>query len=150
MREGFGGMGKGSCGSGGALRRRFGDTRSCDRRGAQFSQPDQVVHCAHEGEPPADFLDASQLHFPQQADRLHPAEGLFHAFAFLLADRVAGMPIYGQDRNACFLSTQKGGCSGVAIVGSYRRTIFFLDWKIETQEHSRGLAEKSTKVISAR
>ena len=90
--NGFGGMEKGFCGSGGAFRKRLAPSDSCCRLGPQSSQPDQVVRRAHEGEPPAHFLKSSQLHFPQQADRLHPAEGLFHALAFPLAERIAGVP----------------------------------------------------------
>src|SRR3990170_6152630 len=75
-----------------ALRSTSPSFRSCHRLRLQPLQPHQVVRGPDEGEQPSDFLPAPQLHLSQHADYLHPSEALFHAFPFLLTDRVARVP----------------------------------------------------------
>ena len=58
----------------------------------QPSHPHQVVRGGGEGEAPAHAGAPPVPQFAEQADRLHPAEGLFDQFAFSLTDRVPRMP----------------------------------------------------------
>src|SRR3990172_2990113 len=87
-----GSVGKVSGGPAGAFWMALLSFGSCDRLRPQSSQPNQVVGCPDEGEPPTHFLQTSQLHLLQQANHLHPAERLFHALAFLLADGIPRVP----------------------------------------------------------
>jgi hypothetical protein len=65
---------------------------SCHRLGPQSPQPNQVVGRLHQGESPVHFPQAAQLHSLEQANRLHPAKGLFHALALPLTDGIAQVP----------------------------------------------------------
>jgi len=68
-------------------------------RPAQVADPNQVVDGGREGEQPAHSAHAPDVVSSAAGDGLQPAEDLFHEFALLLADRVAGVPrgsaIYG-------------------------------------------------------
>src|SRR3990167_10090553 len=89
MKSASGSVGKVSGGPAGAFGMAFLPFGSCYRLRPQSSQPNQVVGCPDEGEPPTHFLQTSQRHLLQQANHLHAAERLFQALAFLLA---AGIP----------------------------------------------------------
>src|SRR3990172_7811745 len=57
----------------------------------QVADPHEVVHRGREGEHPIHAPDPAVPGLPQQADRLEPAEDLFHELPFLLAHQVTGM-----------------------------------------------------------
>jgi hypothetical protein len=61
------------------------------RRACQIPNPNQVVHGQGKGEHPAHAPHAAMARLTKQADGLGPAEDLFHPFALLLTDRIAGM-----------------------------------------------------------
>ena len=63
-------------------------SRSCQR---QIAHPDQIVGRQREGEHPSDPSDSAVARLAQASDGLEPAEDFFDAFAFLLADHIAGM-----------------------------------------------------------
>jgi len=52
----------------------------------------QIVGCAGEGEDPVHFADPTMPHFPQQRDRLQPAEAFFDPLPLLLAEAIGGVP----------------------------------------------------------
>src|SRR5271169_4064487 len=74
----------------------------CDNRGhhplisstgrEQIADADQVVGRRSERKHPADSIDSAVAQLVQKADRLLPAEDLFHALARPLTDGVPGVP----------------------------------------------------------
>src|SRR5713101_4102477 len=80
----------------------------------QVPQPNEVVRGNCEGEHPRYALQTAMTELPQSADRLQPAEDLFHAFALLLTDlvpRVARGPLVD------------GTASMLVILGHMRRNV---------------------------
>src|SRR5712691_12564488 len=70
----------------------------------QVPQPNEVVRGNCEGEHPRHALKTAMTELPQSADRLQPAEDLFHAFALLLTDlvpRVARGPLVDGTASSC-------------------------------------------------
>jgi hypothetical protein len=57
----------------------------------QITHPHQIVGGQREGKHPTDSSHSAMPRFTQAGDGLEPAEDFFYPFAFLLANRVAGM-----------------------------------------------------------
>ena len=67
------------------------DSPSMRSGSGQIAYPDQIVGCQSEGKHPTNSSSTAMAGLAQAADGLYPAEDFFHAFAFLLTDRVAAM-----------------------------------------------------------
>ena len=57
----------------------------------QVTHSHQVISSRGEGEGPTTSGDCTMTSLAQAGDRLEPAEDLFHSFALLLAEQVAGV-----------------------------------------------------------
>jgi hypothetical protein len=85
------------------------------RLNRQIPHTDQVVGGGREGEDPSHLENPAMPNFPQQSDRLQPAEALFHAFPFPLADGISGVV-----RGASIKGTSTGS---LQVLGDVRRDL---------------------------
>jgi hypothetical protein len=75
----------------------------------QVTHSHQVVGRGREGEGPTDSGDSTMTSLAQSGDRLEPAEDLFHSYAPLLAEQVAGVASAASvDRTVDLLRNMRG------------------------------------------